>query len=280
MSLEVYFLFSLAVVWIIFAMVQDLRTREIANWISFSLVIFALGFRFFYSLFSEIGFEFFYQGLLGLLVFVVLGHLLYYAKFFAGGDAKLMMALGAILPLTTNFYLNVKLFFVFLMVFLLAGAVYSLSTSVYLGLRNFRVFKKEFSKQFKKNKKLTYPLILLAIVFLVLGFNEQVLFYFGVLVFIIPYLYVYTKAVDESCMIKKIKTNQLTEGDWLYKDVKVGKEKIKASWDGLSRNEINQIKKKHREVLVRYGIQFSPVFLISLFAFICLWETGLWNSLF
>lgn len=275
-----YFLLALAIVWTLFAVVQDLRTREIANWVSFSLVIFVLGYRFFHSLFSDVGFGFFYQGLLGLLVFVILGHLLYYARFFAGGDAKLMMALGAVLPFTANFYLNVKLFFVFLVVFLIAGAVYSLSASVYLGLRNFKVFKKEFSKQFKKNKKLTYLLILLASLFLVLGFNEPALLYFGVLVFVIPYLYVYTKAVDESCMVKKIKTSQLTEGDWLYKDVKVQKGKVKADWDGVSEEEIKQIKKNHKEVLVRYGVQFSPVFLISLLVFAYLWETGLWNSLF
>ena len=31
----------------IFAVVQDLKKREIANWVNFSLIIFALGFRFF-----------------------------------------------------------------------------------------------------------------------------------------------------------------------------------------------------------------------------------------
>jgi Flp pilus assembly protein protease CpaA len=59
---EVIFLWILALVYIVFAVVQDAKTKEIANWITFSLIIFALGFRFFYSLFQGDGFVFFYNG--------------------------------------------------------------------------------------------------------------------------------------------------------------------------------------------------------------------------
>lgn len=59
---ETVFLFVLALAWIVFATVQDIRTREIANWLSFSLIIFALGFRFFYSLFFAGNFAFFSKG--------------------------------------------------------------------------------------------------------------------------------------------------------------------------------------------------------------------------
>ena len=100
---EVIFLFVLALIWIMFATVQDIRKREVANWVSFSLIIFALGFRFFYSLFSDMGFDFFYQGLIGFGIFLILGNLLYYGKMFAGGDAKLMIALGAVLPFSVIF---------------------------------------------------------------------------------------------------------------------------------------------------------------------------------
>jgi Flp pilus assembly protein protease CpaA len=56
---EVLFLFILGLVWILFATIQDIKKREIADWLSFSLIIFAIGFRFFYSLF-EGNFSFFY----------------------------------------------------------------------------------------------------------------------------------------------------------------------------------------------------------------------------
>lgn len=277
-SLEIVFLIVLALVWIAFATFQDLRTREIANWLNFSLIIFALGFRFFYSLFSE-SFGFFYQGLIGLGIFFILGNLLYYGRFFAGGDAKLMIALGAVLPFSECFSVNLKIFASFFIIFLFVGAIYSIATSIYFSLRNFKKFRKEFSFQLRKNKKLICLVLFLGLVLMILGFLESMFFVLGVLVFILPYLYIYAKAVDEACMIKKIKTSQLTEGDWLYKNVKVGKKTIKASWDGLKKEEIKQLRKKYKIILIRYGIPFSLVFLISFLILIYFWKTGLWNSL-
>ena len=277
--IEVIFLSVIAVVWIIFAVVQDVRSREIANWLSFSLIIFALGFRFFYCLFSEGSFNFFYQGLIGLGIFFILGNLFYYGRIFAGGDAKLMIALGAVLPFSGNFLSNVKIFGLFLVLFLFAGSVYGLVTSIILAIKNSRRFKKEFNKQFKSKKKFVYFIMLLAIVFVALGFVESVLIYFGILIFILPYFYLGAKAVDEVCMVKKINPRSLTEGDWLYENVKVGNKIIKKSWDGLSKKEIKLLQKK-KYVLVRYGIPFSPAFLIGFLILIFLYflKIELWNS--
>jgi len=276
-SFEIIFLVVLAFIWIAFATFQDLRTREIANWLNFSLIIFALGFRFFYSLFSE-SFGFFYQGLIGLGIFFILGNLLYYGRFFAGGDAKLMIALGAILPFSESFSVNLKIFATFFFIFLFVGAIYSIATSIYFSLGNFKKFRKEFGFQLRKNKKLIYPFLFLGLVLMIFGFSESIFFVLGVLVFILSYFYIYAKAVDEACMIKKIKTTQLTEGDWLYKDTKVGKKTIKASWDGLKKREIKQLRKKYKIILIRHGIPFSSVFLISFLILIYFWKTGLWNS--
>ncbi len=126
---EVIFLWVLALVYIVFAVIQDVRTREIANWLSFSLIIFTLGFRFFYSLFQGDSFVFFYQGLIGLGIFFALGNLLYYGKVFAGGDAKLMIALGTILPSFSVLSKNLQSFFDFLLIFLSVGFVYVIISS-------------------------------------------------------------------------------------------------------------------------------------------------------
>lgn len=262
---EVIFLLVLALIWIIFAVVQDLKKREVANWLNFSLIIFALGFRFFYCLFSQNanGFSFFYQGLIGLGIFFLIGNLLYYGRMFAGGDAKLMIALGTILPFSENFFTNVKIFLLFFIIFLFIGAFYSLTISVILSLKNLKKFKKEFHKQLRIKKKLIYLFLFFGIILMILGFIEKVLFYFGILVFISPYLYIYAKTIDESCMVKKVKTSQLTEGDWLYEDLKIRKKIIKATWDGLSKKDIRQIKKNYKEVKIKQGIPFTPVFLFS-----------------
>ncbi len=260
--IEVYVLFGLGLIWILFAVVQDIRTREIANWLNFSLIIFALGFRFFYSLFEMNDFGFFYQGLIGFGMFFVLSNLFYYGKMFAGGDQKLMMALGAVLPFSLDFSYNLKFLGAFVFLFLISGAIYGLGASLYFGIKNFKKFKKEFIKQLKKKRNFIMIFLSLACVFLILGFWDSMFFSFGIFFFIVPYFYLYVKAVDEACMVRKVKTNKLTLGDWLYKDVKVGRNVVKATWDGLTEKDLKLLKKK-KFVYVRYGVQFAPVFLIS-----------------
>ena len=103
--------------------------------------------------------------------------------------------------------------------------------------------------------------------------------YLAIFVFIIPYIYFSAKAIDEVFMIKEIKTGKLTEGDWLYKDLKIGRKLIKASWDGLTKEEIKLIKKRYKTILIRNGIPFGPVFLISYILFILSWFGFLGKSL-
>lgn len=275
---EVIFLIVLGLVWIAFASVQDLRTREVANWLNFSLIIFALGFRFFYSLFLGGNFDFFYQGLIGLGIFFVLGNALYYGRMFAGGDAKLMIALGAVLPFSESFSFNVKIFSMFFFIFLIAGAIYGLVFSVGLGLKNFKSLKEEFSKTLKQKGKFVLPLAFFGVVFLLFGAFEKLFIYFGILIFFLPFFYLYAKSVEEVCMVKKIKTKNLIEGDWLYQDVKVGKKIIKVNWSGLSKGEISLIKKHHEEILIKQGIPFVPVFFISFLVLIYFYFRGLGNS--
>src|SRR3972149_5537055 len=240
--LEIIFLFALALVWIVFAVMQDLKTREIANWLNFSLIIFALGFRFFYSLFSAGNFNFFYQGLFGLGIFFVLGNLLYYGKMFAGGDAKLLIALGAVLPVSRSFYENLEVFFFFLVIFLFLGAVWSLGATAFIVSKNLNKFKKEFKKQLRIYRKVISLVVLLDILILIvlifLNSYSSLFLLLAILIFVSPYLVVYAKAVDESSMVKKLETRRLREGDWLYKDVRVRGKTITARWDGLRKEEI------------------------------------------
>ncbi len=280
---HIIFLAALALVWMTFAVVQDLKKREIANWVNFSLIIFALGFRFFYSLFNGVedgtGFNFFFQGLIGLGIFFILGNLLYYCRMFAGGDAKLLFALGAILPFSESFAVNLKIFIFFLILFLFSGAVYGAFVSITLIFSNFRKFKKEFAKQFKQMKTLFILSAFLSLFFIILGFSDSFMIYFGILIFIIPYFYASAKSIDEICMIKKISPKNLTEGDWLYNDVRIGNRIIKKSWDGLTKDEIKFLKKE-KYVLIRQGIPFSPAFLISFLALIYFYFKGIDLGLF
>ena len=276
------FLIILGLIWIGFATIQDLKKREIANWLNFSLIIFALGFRFFYSLFSGMdsweGFSFFYQGMIGLIIFFILGNLLYYGRIFAGGDAKLFIALGVILPFSKSIIGNLNIFIGFFILFLIIGALYGIIVSSVLGIRNHKKFKKEFLKQFNKKKRIFYLFLIMGVLLIGFAFIEKILFYLAILIFISPYLYIAAKSIDEVCMIKKVKSSDLTEGDWLYKNLRIGKKVIKTTWNGLSKEDINFIKKHKKQVLIRQGIPFTPVFLISFLILMFAWAKGLLYS--
>ena len=286
--LEVIFLVVLGLIWIGFAAVGDLKSHEVPDWLSFSLIIFALGFRFFYCLLApeSRGFSFFYQGLIGFGIFFALGNALYYGKMFGGGDAKLMYAMGAIIPFSTSFMTNLSIFVIFIILFLFSGAAYGLVTSTFIGLRKVKNLRKELSKVFRQKKKLVYSLILMGIVFLVLGFVESMFFWFGLLFFVTPYLFVYAKAIDNGLMVRDVLASKLREGDWLYKDIKIGKKLIKAKWEGLNKEEIKLIRLKMNSVLIKHGIAFVPVFFLAFVALVCLWflkpelfDLSLWNGL-
>lgn len=274
---EVIFLLGLGLIWVIFASIRDIRTTEVPNWISFSLVFFAFGFRFFYGIFSD-SYGLFVQGLIGFGIFLIVGNVFYYIKLFAGGDAKLMMALGAVLPLFDSFAANLKVYGVFLFLFFFAGAVYGLILTLIISLRNFKIFKKSFVSKLKKSKKIMFFAVGFGLLLLILSFFENLLFSFAILLMIFPFFFFYAKAVDDVCMVRNIKTSDLREGDWINKDIKLGRKTIRASWAGLSKKDILVIRKKYKHIKIKQGIPFVPVFLIAYVVLIYFWHSGLWNA--
>jgi Flp pilus assembly protein protease CpaA len=271
------FLIIIGIVWISFAMLEDLKKREIANWLNLSLIIFALGFRFFYGLFygldSGEGFMFLWQGIIGFAAFFIIGNALYYGRVFAGGDANLMIALGAVLPFSLNLSENIFIGLSFLALFFLWGAVYGIIWSVYLGIKNRKEFSKEFMSRVRKGKKILYFSIALSILFLALSFIESSLIGVAVFIFILPYFWFFAKSIDEASMVKEVIPRKLTIGDWLYKDVKVKGKLIKADWNGLTKKDIDLLKKDKKKVKVRYGIPYAPVFFLSFLTLVILYLT-------
>jgi len=278
------FLIFLAVVWIIGAIVSDFKNREVPNWLNFSLIAFALSARFFYSIFSN-DYRFILYGLIGFGIFFVIANIFYYARFFAGGDAKLLMSLGAIIPFSVDWYESLLIGFVFLILLLVAGVFYSL---IYSGTLSF-IHRKKFAKDFIDRAKKNKIYFLIGVSFLILFslvsiiFQDFLLLVFGGLVFIFPILYVYVKSVEQSCMIIRKSPGRLSVGDWLAKEINVGGRKIKPSWEGLSEREIKLIQKHCKnDVLIKDGIPFTPSFLIAFGGLIYIkyffgsnW--GLWN---
>jgi len=269
---ENLYLIILGFIWIIGAILQDLKRREVDNLWNFSLIFIALAYRGFVGVFNS-DIWFFLNGLIGLIIFYGLGNLFYYGKLFAGGDAKLLIALGTILPLSYDWIINLKIFGIFVFLLFGLGAIYGIFYSLIIVFYNFNKFKKEFKKQWKINKKFFIAVFIFVFLWVILLLYIKIIeiIFIAFIVFIFPFLFVYAKSV-EKCMIKLTKPEDLTEGDWLEKDILIKGKKIKSRWDGLSRQEINLLKKYKKKVLIKQGIPFTPSFLFAFIVLFFVWK--------
>lgn len=256
---QYYFLFIIALIWVIFAVVKDIKKREVPNWLNFSLIAFAIAYRAFYSISANES-MFLISGLAGFILFFALAHAFYYLKVFAGGDAKLLMGFGVILPydsLGGLAYLGI----IFLIALFLFGSIYSLIYSFSIALKNRKKFAIEFKKRIRKS--IIHFIILIMLSIIIALFNPSLGILISSFLILTLLLYSYVKSLD-ICMIKLTKPKDLTEGDWLEQDVKIGSKIIKKSVHGLSLEEIKLLKKANKKVLIKEGIPFTPAFLLAL----------------
>jgi Flp pilus assembly protein protease CpaA len=274
LSPENLFLFILGLIWIIGAILQDLKRREVDNIWNFSLVFFALAYRASVSVFSG-DYWFWVNGLLGLGIFLFIGNLFYYSRIFAGGDAKLLIALGAVLPLSADWIINFKIFGLFIFLLLTGGALYVAIWALILAFWHLRKFLREFHKQSRGHRNWFAISFVLYIVWAVLiySFGQTGLVLAGLVILLFPLLLVFSKAVEESCLIRQVSPKEVTEGDWLYEDIYVAGKKIKSSWEGVSERELSLIKRRcRRKILIRQGIPFTPGFLIAFIGLIIVFK--------
>jgi Flp pilus assembly protein protease CpaA len=239
----------------------DVKTKEVPDSLSFGLLAFALAYRIFQSFFIP---SIMIIVALNFLLFFILSCIFYYGRMFGGGDFKLLSGLAVALAYPP--LLNVKEFFPikFLFYCLIVSGVYGIFWAAYITLKNKKKF--DFRKEIGQKKFfliLVLSLFLFLLSFLFFLLKQNPFFLFSSLIFIVfPFLYIIINFADKMLIIEK-KPSQLIEGDLLYEDVKVGKVVIKSRWDGLSKKEIKILKRARKNVKIKEGIPFVPVFLIS-----------------
>ncbi len=265
-------LFSIAFAFLIFASITDIKRREVPNWLCFSLIAIAFSIRILASVLTS-QFSYLFYAIIAFILFFILANVLYYAKFFGGGDAKLIMALAIVFATTPSFIIasSLELFQEpFLLSFLIniffLGSVYSIFFIIFFAIKNYRSLKTEIKKMWKKSKTMRIIFLVLAIISLALTYFSTLFLLFPVIILLFPLLYIIVKATENSCMIKLVSPRELTEGDWLVGKIKMGKKIIKPSVHGLSSQDIAALRKANKKVLIKYGIPFVPVFLIALVA--------------
>lgn len=251
----------------------DIKTREVPDWLNYSLIFIGLGGRLVFSL-VKFDFSYIIEGLLGFVIFLVLAYIMFYTGQWGGGDSKMLMGLGALIGLRLEIDSLLVSFFINA---LFVGAVYGLIYSLVLAFFNKKGFLKELKKVFSKKIVLKVRRLLLVIALclvIVLFFSKdyfvRLLLFVLILVILVGfYIYIFVKAVENSCMFKYVKPVELTEGDWIAKDVKVDGKYVSGPKDlGIEKKQIRKLMQfykrgKVKKILIKVGIPFVPSFFFS-----------------
>ncbi len=255
------FVFWFFLVSFLIAALQDLKRREVDNWLNLFLLF--SGFIYIISrvfIYGEISFLINFAFLV--LFMFGLSYLFYFSKIFAGGDCKLLFATT---PLLVSFdfmnSLQNVLFFIIAIFFI--GAIYGPFWIFGLFIKNFKENKNTFFFLVKKN----YLYLLPTLLFVLLGFLDKLFFmFFFILIFLI-FVFFISKTIEKNSLIKKVNASDLREGDWLEKDLKFKGKILKANFDGLSLEDILFLKSYRGKIRIKDGIPYAPVFVFAWIVF-------------
>lgn len=272
-------------IYLFIAAYQDIKRLEVADWLSFSMIFLGISFGFGISIVYDNWF-FFFESLAGFSFSFLLSLLLYYSGLWGGGDAKIMMGIGAFLGLAIEqdfpfinliessllgFNLFSFVFFTFI-----GGTAFGLCLMTYKAIKNWNPFIKEYESRRKNSRGFFYltlfsGLFLIAFSFVFVdSFLKITFLILGIFIPLSYFLYVFVRSVESAAMIREVPVEKLTPGDWLVDDLIIGNEIMcKKSKTGLSENDIKALKKmaqegKIKSVKVKYGFPFVPSFLIAL----------------
>ena len=276
LPLTTFIPYTIAFLVLLIGSYTDMKTREVPDWVNFGLIGSGFGINLLFSIiFWKI--NFILASIIGFAVFFGIAWVMFYTGQWGGGDSKILMGLGAIIGidiLSRQFFL-----FGFLINALLIGALYGILWSIFMIFKNKRGFIKDFKKSLK-NKKLVFAkrIIFTSFIILVLAavlipdkFTKLMFLYLAVISVLTFYLWVAIKSVEKVCMLKYVKPQQLTEGDWIAKDVKVNGKYITGPKDlGIEKKKIKKLiefykRGKVRKILIKEGIPFVPSFFVALF---------------
>lgn len=253
---------------LIFASLTDLKTREVPDWLNYGLIASGFGIRLLHSVtFGD--WWYLLYGLIGFGIMLIIGFMMYYARQWGGGDAKLAMGLGVVFATSPTdgesfligFWINL----------LLVGALYGLFWSLYLALKHRKKFWKDATKVFEEKKKVRrFSLIVSAAILVSLIFVGDYVMRLAlclIALFLVGYsfLFVFVKSVENVCMYKLVPIEKLTEGDWVAHKIHIRGKIIASPKDlGLEKKQINILKKSRiKRILIKEGIPFVPSFLIA-----------------
>jgi Flp pilus assembly protein protease CpaA len=257
---------TITLTYLILTSITDLKTREVPDYLSYSLIFIIIAIELINSLITS-NYQYFITAGIMELIFIPLAFIMYYTKQWGGGDTKLIIGISLAIaqPLTFLTTSTLPIYLTFIINLLLAGSIYGLGFSIYLAIKHFKQFKEQLKNhKLGKIKYLVYA-ITLAIVTYTFFVPDPTLklltIALALLIFTFPYLTIFIKAVEKSCMILEVPANKVTEGDWVLEDIHEAKYENKSL--GVTKEQLEVIKHLKRSFKVKVGIPFIPSFLLA-----------------
>lgn len=251
--------------------IWDLKTTEIPDQIPYIMIAVAL-ITYGIQSYMESNYQLIANSIIVGLLALGFGFLMYYFGQWGGGDAKLLSAIGFLLPTAPSGFTN--LFFPFPLSFLfnlfLVGAAYMLVYALIIAAFNRKIIDK-FAADVKSSTNVLFlGSVAIFTVFIILNyfiakvFSSSINTEFLVIDSIFPLsativiflVWKFAKAVEEIGFKKKIPMGKLRVGD-VPLDSKL--------WEGITEKELKKIKASGKKVIwIKEGVRFAPSFILAL----------------
>src|SRR3989338_1170454 len=265
--------FTLSLIVLLIGSVTDLKTREVPDWVNYGLISAGIGLNLLFSVIYRTQ-SYVLNSVLGLTIFFGIAYFMFYTGQWGGGDSKMLMGLGAMIGINFD---QPQFLSAFLLNALVIGAFYGIFWSFYLAMRDKKTFSKELKKILSKEKVMEWKKVIIAgcvvasvtYFFIDVFWVKTAIMSLAFMVLTTFYVWVFVKAIEKSSMYKLVEPNKLTEGDWIVKDVYIGKTKITGPKDlGIDKKQIRLLTEaykrgKIKRVLIKEGIPFVPSFFIA-----------------
>lgn len=254
----------IAFVALILASYADMRTREVPDYLSYTLIGLAIVTRILWFV-SDGTIEILFWVPISFSILFLFSYLMYKAGQWGGGDVKIMMGLSILLSwLPWN---NFPFFIDFFLNSLIIGAFYGMFAVGLIGFIHFKELKKYLNQ-------IDYILLPALFIIVVVLFKvlPPIFAFLAALVLVSVGMFKYFKIIETKFLHRNIAVPHLTEGDWLIDDVKLRDRVVVPKREiGLIEEDIKKLRmlySKHKisKVPIKVGVPFVPAFLLSLIA--------------
>lgn len=261
------------------AAIIDLKTTEVPDNIPYTMAASAVVLKLLYSIHTN-NFSYLVDSVIVGMAYLIFGFLLYYTGQWGGGDAKVLAAIGFLLPSIPSEF-SAQLSFAFPVAYLInlffIGSIYMIVYSLALTLLNPLIAREFFSETRGQYRQLFVEMVLasssvVAIPYIILNsmrlphtifisFIPSIVVLSLGMIFLLRFL----KVVERVAFRRKIPSEKLREGDMIGDDIDELGMKSRLI-RGITNDEVAKIRLVRKEVWVKEGVRFVPAFPLSLIA--------------